>query len=79
MAAHIELLDTVAVTADVPALGLTAGEVGAVVEVLGAGEAFEVEFCDNSGVTYGLHTLRATQLIPLHTRGQALRLGVEAA
>ena len=79
MAAHIRLLDTVAVTADVPALGLTAGEVGAVVEVLGDGEAFEVEFCDNSGVTYGLHTLRASQLIALHTRGQALRLRVEVA
>ncbi len=79
MAAHIKLLDTVAVTADVPALGLTAGEIGAVVEILGNGEAFEVEFCDNSGVTYGLHTLRASQLIALHTRGQALRLRVEAA
>ena len=79
MATHIELLDTVAVTADLPALGLTAGEVGAVVEVLGDGEAFEVEFCDNSGVTYGLHTLRASQLIALPTRGQALRLRVEAA
>ena len=79
MAAHIELLDTVAVMADIPAFGLTAGEVGAVVEVLGDGEAFEVEFCDNSGLTYGLYTLRASQLIALHTRGQALRLGVEAA
>jgi Domain of unknown function (DUF4926) len=79
MAAHIELLDTVALTTDVPELGLTAGEVGAVVEVLGDGEAFEVEFCDNSGTTYGLHTLRASQLIALHTRGQALRLRVEAA
>ena len=79
MAAHIELLDTVAVTADVPAMGLTAGEVGAVVEVLGDGEAFEVEFCDNSGVTYGLYTLLASQLVALHTRGQALRLKVEAA
>ncbi len=79
MAAPIELLDTVAVTGDVPALGLTAGEVGAVVEVFGDGEAFEVEFCDNSGVTYGLHTLRASQLVALHTRGQALRLRVEAA
>lgn len=66
MAAHIELLDTV-------------GEVGAIVEVLGDGEAFEVEFCDNSGVTYRLYTLRANQLIALHTRGHALRLGVEAA
>ena len=79
MAVHIELLDTVAVTADIPELGLTAGEVGAVVEVLGEGAAFEVEFCDNSGVSYGLHTLRASQLIALHTRGQALRLSVEAA
>lgn len=74
MAVHIELLDTVALTEDVPAHGLTAGEVGAVVEVLGSGEAFEVEFCDPSGVTYGLHTLRADQLVALHTRGQALRL-----
>lgn len=79
MAFHIEILDTVALTEDVPAHGLTAGEVGAVVEILGAGEAFEVEFCDNSGATYGLHTLRAGQLIPLHTRGQALRLRVQAA
>ena len=79
MAAHIELLDTVAVMADIPAMGLTAGEVGAVVEVLGDGEAFEVEFCDSSGVTYGLYTLLASQLVALHTRGQALRLKVEAA
>ena len=79
MAARIELLDTVALIADVPAHGLTAGEVGAVVEVLGNGRAFEVEFCDNAGVTYGLHTLRADQLVPLHTRGEALRLRVEAA
>jgi hypothetical protein len=76
---RIELLDTVALTADVPALGLTAGEVGAVVDVLGNGEAFEVEFCDPNGTTYGLHTLRANQLIPLHTRGQALRLRAGAA
>lgn len=79
MALHIELLDTVALTVDVPDLGLTAGEVGAVVEVLGDGEAFEVEFCDSTGETYGLHTLRASQLMPLHTRGQALRLRAEAA
>jgi hypothetical protein len=79
MAFHIELLDTVALTQDVPEHGLTAGEVGAVVEVLGEGEAFEVEFCDNTGATYGLHTLRANQIMPLHTRGRALRLRVEAA
>lgn len=75
----IELLDTVALTTDIPDLGLTVGEVGAVVEVFGAGEAFEVEFCDPTGATYGLHTLRANQLIPLHTRGHALRLRGQAA
>jgi hypothetical protein len=79
MTTHVEILDTVAVTEDIPDLGLTAGEVGAVVEILGAGEAFEVEFCDNSGQTYGLYTLRASQIIALHTRGQALRVQVGAA
>ena len=74
MAASIEVFDTVALVEDVPELGLTAGEVGAVVEVLSDGAAFEVEFCDNSGETYGLHTLRVGQLMSLHTRGQALRL-----
>ena len=68
-----ELLDTVALTADLPALGLTAGEVGAVVEVLGDGAAFEVEFCDDDGTTYGVHTLRAGQIIALHSRGKSLQ------
>ncbi len=79
MGPHIELLDTVAVTQDIPALGLTAGEVGAVVEVLGGGEAFEVEFSDDSGTTYDLHTLRPGQIVGLHTRGRALRTRVGAA
>ena len=79
MAMPIELLDTVAVATDLPEYGLLAGEVGAVVEVFGNGEAFEVEFCDPSGEAYGLHTLRANQLVSLHNRGQALRLRVQAA
>ena len=60
MGTHIELLDTVAVTEDIPALGPTAGEVGQWSSPRD-GEAFEVEFCDNSGMTYGLFTLRASQ------------------
>jgi len=74
----IQLLDTVALLADVPELGLSAGEVGAVVEIL-SDEAFEVEFCDESGYTYGLHTLRANQLVRLHTQGHPLRTRLEAA
>ena len=73
MATHIDLLDTVALTEDVTELGLTSGEVGAVVEILGDGEAFEVEFCDAEGRTYGLHTLRSQQLVVLHNRGRAFR------
>ena len=79
MTVNIGLLDTVALLADVPELGLEAGEVGAVVEILGGGEAFEVEFSDNSGVTYGLHTLKASQIVALHSRGESLRLRVGVA
>jgi hypothetical protein len=70
----IRLFDTVAVTSDVPELDLFAGEVGAVVEVL-SDYAFEVEFCDDGGLTYGLHTLRANQLLALHMKGSPLRSG----
>lgn len=75
----IQLLDTVALAADVPAHGLAVGEVGTVVEILANGTAFEVEFCDQTGVTYGLHTLRAEQLIALHSRGRPFRLQDTAA
>lgn len=75
---RIKLLGTVAVVADIPELGLAAGEVGAVVEELG-GDAFEVEFCDPGGATYVVHTLRAEQLVALHTRGESLRLRAGAA
>ena len=78
MPTPIQLLDTVAVIVDLPEFGLTAGEVGAVVDVLSS-VAVEVEFCDQSGRTYGLHTLRVNQLIPLHQRGSSLRLHPEAA
>ncbi len=71
MANSVKLLDTVAVLVDLPSLVLSAGEVGAAVEELGGG-AFEVEFCDASGATYGLHALRADQIVVLHTRGEAL-------
>jgi hypothetical protein len=74
----IQLLDTVALAHDLPELGLVAGEVGAVVEVLSA-DAFEIEFCDEDGQTYGLHTLRANQVIVLHTKGHPFRTTLKAA
>ena len=74
----IHLLDTVALIRDLPELGLVAGEVGAVVEVLSA-DAFEVEFCDESGHTYGLHTLRTNQLVALQTQGRPFRTLLKVA
>ena len=68
----IQTLDTVALRDDLPALGLSAGEIGAVVEVHSP-DAFEVEFVDQAGHTYGLHALGREQVIPLHQKGQALR------
>jgi len=51
MAMPIQLLDTVALVCDLPEHGLTAGEVGAVVEVLSE-TIFEVEFIDESGQVF---------------------------
>lgn len=79
MPVRIELYDTVAVTGDIPQLGLTAGEVGAVVMVYDGGAAFEVEFCDGAGTTYGLHALKADQIVSLHNRGKALARRDDAA
>ncbi len=75
---RVHLFDTVALVHDLPEMGLVAGEVGAVVEVYSA-EAFEVEFVDESGHTYGLHTLRGNQVVALHTKGQPLRARLQAA
>ena len=50
---HIQLLDVVALTEDIPERHLYRGQVGTVVEEL-APEVFEVEFSDDEGKTYAL-------------------------
>jgi uncharacterized protein DUF4926 len=60
----IRELDVVALTEDIPAKNLLRGQVGTVVHVYSPG-AFEVEFVDNEGRTYGLATLSSGQLFPL--------------
>jgi Domain of unknown function (DUF4926) len=65
MSNPIELLDVVALTQDLPARGLSRGQVGTVVECL-APDVFEVEFCDNDGRTYASLALRDDQLLVLH-------------
>ena len=53
-----KLLDTVALTHDIPAAGLRRGDLGAVVEVHSP-DAMEVEFVAASGRTQALLTLGA--------------------
>ena len=45
--------------------GLAAGDVGAIVQVYGQGEAYEVEFVDGDGSTVALLTLDAADVRPL--------------
>ena len=73
MSKNISLLDTVALSEDLPQRNLKRGEVGTVVEIL-APDTYEVEFCDDEGQTYAMFALRADQLIVLHNQGEALRI-----
>lgn len=61
----IKLFDSVALLEDLPEENLRRGQIGAVVEVYNNGEAFEVEFVDLDGRTYGLLTLWPEQFIVL--------------
>lgn len=63
---NFKLFDVVALKTDLPEENLLQGQVGTIVEVYNDGEAFEVEFVDKDGHTYGLLTLRPEQLMLLH-------------
>lgn len=63
---EIKLFNTVALLEDLPEENLRRGQIGAVVEVYDGGKAFEVEFIDTNGRTYGLLPLRAGQIMLLH-------------
>ena len=67
MKPDIRLLDTVALTDDVPDKSLVRGQVGTVVEVHADGE-FEVEFADEEGRTYALEALDGDRLRVLRYR-----------
>lgn len=70
----IHLHDMVALTEDIPAqrfpLGepilLRRGQVGTVVEELGDGEAFEIEFSRSDGQAYAMLAIKSEQLLPLY-------------
>jgi hypothetical protein len=60
----------VALAADLPAEGLTRGQIGTVVERLSADgeEALLVEFSDEDGEAYAIVPLTPDQLLVLHRR-----------
>lgn len=70
----IHLHNMVALMKDMPAqrfpLGgqilLRRGQVGTVVEELGDGEAFEIEFSRSNGQAYAILAVKAEQLLPLY-------------
>ena len=64
----IQELDTVVLVRDRPALGLEAGDVGAVVHVYEGGAAVEVEFVSGSGSTVAVETLSSSEVRPLGAR-----------
>ncbi len=61
----MKLLNVVALTEDLPELGLHRGQVGTIVEEYELG-VFEVEFSDLTGKAYALETLNANQLMILY-------------
>jgi hypothetical protein len=69
MASHLQLLDVVALTTDIPEKLLVRGQVGTVVDILQPGH-YEVEFCDDEGCTYAHAALGDDQLLVLHYNPQ---------
>lgn len=63
----INLLDVVALTADLPEYNLWRGQVGTVVDILADGAAYEVEFSDRTGRTYESVGLRPEQVMALRS------------
>ena len=63
---NLKLFDVIALTENLPEENLLSGQVGTIVEVYNDGEAFEVEFVNVKGETYGLLTLYPEQLMLLH-------------
>jgi hypothetical protein len=69
MTSNVQLLDVVALTANLPEKELFRGQVGTVVENLAPG-VFEVEFSDGQGHTYAQLSLRDRELLVLHYQPQ---------
>lgn len=65
---NIQEHDCVVLTADLPAEGLEAGDVGTVVHIHRGGEGFKVEFMTLAGGTIAVATVLAGQCRPIGRR-----------
>ena len=64
------VLDAVALLADLPAEGLSRGQIGTVVESLDTASVL-VEFSDNDGRAYAIVTCARSSLLVLHAAPQS--------
>ena len=67
-----KIFDVVALSADLPEENLLTGQVGTIVEIHKDGEAFEIEFVNSEGETYGLLVLYAEQLTLLRSKNRKI-------
>ena len=65
---NIQEHERVVLTADLPADGLQAGDVGTVVHIYNGGEGYEVEFMTLAGNTIAVATVLAGQCRPISKR-----------
>lgn len=62
---ELALFTVVALTEDLPSLGLSRGQIGTVIEQL-APDVYEVEFSGENGETFATATIEASKLMRLH-------------
>jgi hypothetical protein len=65
---HIPEFSRVALTEDLPAHSLRAGDIGAVVTVYDGGAGYAVEFFSLTGQTVAVAVVRASQVRPVEDR-----------
>lgn len=61
----MKILNTVALTQNLPELGLYKGQVGTIIEIYKL-TVFEVEFVDRNGKTYAVETVNTNQVIRIY-------------
>ena len=71
MMSVVKLFDLVALLHDLPGTTLVAGNVGTIVEVLGEGDAYLVEFSGASGETFAIEPLQPKDFLVLRYEPQS--------